>query len=89
LTRLHPVGDAYDEREIVLHRELIKLRHTVYAHSDSTNYSIRPWRTADFLTDILGGSVLRITAGDATQFLAMTAKLIASIGLLAAADTAA
>ena len=85
---------AYSDQEAALHEQLIKLRHTVYAHSDSASYSIRPWRSEDFSTDIVGAPVMRITSKDATLFQAMSSKLLASIGvrmkaLLAAAPTEA
>lgn len=71
---------SFDDREKALHEQLMELRHTVYAHSDSKSYSIRPWRSADFSTDIVGAPVLRITADDAKLFMSMSAKLLALIG---------
>ena len=72
---------AYSGRELALHEKLIDLRHTVYAHSDSKNYSIRPWHAEDFSTDIVGAPVLRITSEEATLFQAMSSELLASIAL--------
>jgi hypothetical protein len=66
----------YNEQETKLHKNLITLRHTVYAHSDSENYSIRPWRSGDFSTDIVGAPTLRITSEDAQLFQVMTRRLI-------------
>ena len=84
---------AYIGQELALHHRLIKLRHAVYAHSDSASYSIRPWRSKNFSTDIVGAPVLRITSEDATLFEAMSTKLLLSIdvkmkALLAAAPAA-
>lgn len=70
---------TYDHREKALHDQLIKLRHTVYAHSDSEGYSIRPCRISNYQTAIVGAPVLRITAEDATLFKAMSSKLLSSI----------
>jgi hypothetical protein len=70
---------TYDAQERALHKKLINLRHTVYAHSDSKNYSIRPWHTEDFSTDIVGAPVMRITSEEATLFQVMTRKLLLSM----------
>lgn len=80
----------YDEQEWALHEQLKTLRHTVYAHSDSINYSIRPYRSEAFSTDIVTAPALRITSEDAKRLQLMTGKLIASFrrkmsSLLAAA----
>jgi hypothetical protein len=72
---------AYNAQEEALHKRLIQLRHTVYAHSDSASYSIRPWRSGEFSTDIVGAPALRITAAEAKLFMRMTSKLLASINL--------
>ncbi len=65
---------AYSGQEEALHNQLIRLRHTVYAHSDSASYSIRPWRSGDFSTDIVGAPVMRLTLEEATLFQAMSSK---------------
>jgi len=88
---LYLIAD-YSDEEATLHKQLIELRHTVYAHSDSKNYSIRPWHTGHFWTDIVGAPVLRMTAKDAKLFHSMSSKLLASIevkmkALRAAAST--
>jgi hypothetical protein len=72
---------VYSDQEAALHKQLIKLRHTVYAHSDSAGYSIRPLLIGDFPTDIVGAPVLRITLEEATVFQAMSSKLLASIDI--------
>jgi len=72
---------AYDESEAALHQQLIEWRHTTYAHSDSTKYSVQPWRRmhSSFTTDILSAPVLRISASDTKLFLDMTSKLLRAI----------
>jgi hypothetical protein len=77
--KLPPDVITYSSEEAALHEHLMKLRHTVYAHSDSTSYSIRPWRSGDFSTEIVGAPVLHITLEETTLFQAMSSKLLASI----------
>ena len=73
---------VYSDREAALHERLMTLRHTVHAHSDSANYSIRPWRSGMFSTDLEGVPALRITLQEATIFQAMTSRLQTSIARL-------
>ena len=35
----------YSREEDALHKNILALRNSVYAHSDSESYSIRPWRS--------------------------------------------
>ncbi len=44
----------YDDREGALHRQIMKLRHQVYAHSDRTRYLVQLLRIG-----ALSGTVLR------------------------------
>ena len=44
---------GYSRAEKKLHKKLLELRNKVYAHSDSEKYSIRPWRSGSFSTDIV------------------------------------
>ena len=72
----------YTEAERNLHKKLLKLRHKIYAHSDSENYSIRPQRSglfSSFTSHLLREPFLKISKDEAVQFLEMTAKGIASI----------
>jgi len=39
------------ETEMDLHYQILKLRHQVYAHSDSVSYDIKPWKS-DHHSDI-------------------------------------
>ena len=54
-----PQLKEFDGEENVLHDHMIELRDTVYAHSDSSNYSVTPWRSRKFSTDIVGAPTLR------------------------------
>jgi hypothetical protein len=65
----------FNSEENRLHGEMIELRNTVYAHSDSKNYSVRPWRTPNFSTDIVGAPALRISAEEAALLKRMIQKL--------------
>lgn len=83
---------TYDHQEMILHTQLIELRHEVYAHSDSARYTIRPWRIGTMPATIIHRPALRITAADTTLFLRMAGKLLSSIdarmkSLLAKAET--
>lgn len=68
---------TYETSDMFLHRRLLDLRDSVYAHSDSARYRIMFWAEPD-------GSVMplertpsmRIDAEEAAQFLRMTAKLV-------------
>lgn len=44
---------AFDLEESAMHKHIMELRHTIYAHSDSKHYAVIPWRTEAFSTDIL------------------------------------
>jgi hypothetical protein len=70
---------AYDEQEKALHKQLMQRRNTIYAHSDSSSYSVRPLRLGDFDTAIFGAPSLRITAEEATMLRTMASKLLVAI----------
>lgn len=45
-----------------LHKQLMDLRHEVYAHSDSKHHKVLPWRIdSEALTDVRGAPSLRFT----------------------------
>jgi hypothetical protein len=69
----------FDEDEQVLHELIISLRNSVFAHSDSKSYSVRPWRAKGFATDIIGRPALRITAEQGRSLSIMIQKLQKSI----------
>ncbi len=77
--KLPPDLKEFTCEENKLHDQLIELRNTVYAHSDSKNYSIRPWRAPNFATDIVGAPVLRISAEEAARLKRMIQKLQVAI----------
>jgi hypothetical protein len=60
-----PELKEFNSEENKVHKRMIDLRDTVYAHSDRKNYSVRPWRAGEFSTDIVGAPVLRISAEEA------------------------
>ncbi|OBS35398.1 hypothetical protein [Pseudomonas syringae] len=53
---------------IALHKQLMDLRHEVYAHSDSKHHKVQPWRIdSEALTDLRGAPSLRFTKDDCEQ----------------------
>lgn len=70
---------VYSDVEKSLHRHLLALRHEVHAHSDSSSYSIRPWRSGDFSTDIVGAPIVMMSASELELFLGMTDRLMVAI----------
>ena len=76
---------AYDEQEKALHEQMVRQRHTIYAHSDSSSYSVRPRRFGDFDTAIVGGPSLRISAEEAAMLRSMASKLYVAMGALSKA----
>lgn len=77
--KIPPELIVYDRPEQELHEHIIALRHKVYAHSDSESYSVRPWRSGSFATDIIRSPPLRLTAAEVVLFQAMTTKIMKSI----------
>src|SRR5258708_10748850 len=65
----------FNSEENKLHEYVMELRDTVYAHSDSKNYSVRPWRTRNYSSDIVGAPVLRLSAEEASLLQGMINKL--------------
>lgn len=62
------------DSERTLHSELMRLRNEVYAHSDSSRYSIKPWQSGDFRTTIEGSPTLRLTFEEIMLFQVMGDK---------------
>ena len=51
-----------------LHKQLMDLRHEVYAHSDSKHHKVQPWRIdSEALTDVRGAPSLRFTKDECEQ----------------------
>lgn len=70
---------TYDHQEQMLHDQIMKMRHTVYAHSDSVSYRLLLGRIGTTPITLIRRPVMRITADDTKLFLAMTDKLLSSI----------
>lgn len=69
----------YTADEFALHAELLDRRNKVHAHSDLDQWNVRPWRSGDFATTIVSQPWMIIEAPQVETFLAMTARLQASI----------
>ena len=65
----------FDGAEDKLHDHMIELRHTVFAHSDSRNYSVSPWQSGKFSTDVVGVPAFRMSGEQAVLLNGMIAKL--------------
>jgi hypothetical protein len=70
-----PKLKEFDSEENALHDHMIGLRNTVYAHSDSNNYSVTPWRSARFSANVVGAPPFRISAEEADLLRQMINKL--------------
>lgn len=70
----------FNRKEDAFHDRVIELRNTVYAHSDSKNYLVRPWRSERFSTDIVRTPELRMSADEAVLLKQMIDKLQLAIG---------
>jgi len=73
--RFPPELKKFNKEEDAFHTRMIELRHSVYAHSDSKNYSVRPWRTRNFSTDIVGSPTLHLSVEEAALLKQMINKL--------------
>lgn len=83
------IAFARDERE--LHERMLLLRNQVYAHSDSAQYSIRPWSGGGLETDIVGAPFRSLEAKEVSALVDMIDKLLKALGrqLLELRSTAA
>jgi hypothetical protein len=70
----------YDADQFRLHNDFLDRRNKVYAHSDSDNWYIQPWRSGDFETTIVSQPWLIVSEAEIDQFLSMTEALLKSIG---------
>jgi hypothetical protein len=70
---------AYDEQEKALHQQMVRQRHTIYAHSDSSSYSVRPWSVGGFNSALVTGPSLRISVEEAAMLQTMASKLFAAM----------
>ena len=61
-----------DQGATALHKQLMDLRHEVYAHSDSKHHKVQPWRIdSEALTDIRNAPTLRFTNEECEQITAL------------------
>lgn len=71
----------FDVEETALHKRMLELRHSIYAHSDSRHYKVVPVRAEGFSSDILSAPWLLITAQEGALLQKMIMKLQAAIEL--------
>ena len=65
------------EGAIALHKQLMDLRHEVYAHSDSKHHKVQPWRIdSEALTDVRGAPSLRFTKDECEQITALIDEIL-------------
>ena len=69
----------FTEDEQLLHKRIIVMRNKIVAHSDSSVYSVRPWRVEGFSTDIVGAPTMVITAEECALLDGMIEKLTDAI----------
>ncbi|MER9147056.1 hypothetical protein NKI30_00215 [Mesorhizobium opportunistum] len=62
-----------------LHRALRHRHNTVYAHSDGSSYSFRPWKSDDFATILEQRPAHILSKDDAELFVRMSARLLKSL----------
>lgn len=70
---------TFSKDERGLHERLLDLRNQVYAHSDSNQYSIRPWRSGNFETDIVGAPFRFLEKAEVTALVPMIDNLCSGI----------
>jgi len=70
---------SFSKEEQKLHERLLKLRHQVYAHSDSGQFSIRSWRSGTFETDIVGAPFYLLKKAEISTLVPMIDKLCSNI----------
>jgi hypothetical protein len=70
----------YNEQEMTFHESVLRLRHRVYAHSDSSSYNFRPFRLTDHIvTDVETRAMFRLSKGDTEVVVALTTKMLGAI----------
>ena len=68
----------YDAQATQLHKHILDLRHQVYAHSDSSRYSIRPFKlNGDVRSDIIGMPFLKLEKDECELVIAMIDSICA------------
>jgi hypothetical protein len=76
---LEIVSKIYSAEEIDLHNRLIDLRHTVYAHTDASKHSIKPWISGAFSSAVVQTQAMKLSVDEATLFTSMGNKLAAEL----------
>lgn len=69
----------YTPDEMALHTDLLDRRNKVHVHSDLDKWNVRPWRSEDFETVIIGEPWLIIGQPQIELFLTMTERLQTAI----------
>ena len=72
--------DVYDAVENRVHDDIMNKRHKLYAHSDSENYGVRPWKS-DFHSDISKFVIFEIDHADICALQVMCRKMISTISV--------
>lgn len=62
---LPPDVRCFSRTEAACHKRMMHARNSVFAHTDSSEYTIQPWSSGDFTTDIVGAPILRMSPEDA------------------------
>lgn len=79
LPALKPLGNLYNKTEAELHRKVIKLRHKVYAHSDSDSYKVEPFDIGGSIVTLERLPFFRLSKPDVSRLNRMIRKLIKHI----------
>ncbi|MEA9588734.1 hypothetical protein VC279_02950 [Xanthomonas sp. WHRI 10064A] len=69
--------NAADE---LLHKKIINLRNTVYAHSDSASHTVKPYRISGYPSAIVRSPPLRLTHDELLHVQRMISGLMKVIG---------
>jgi len=71
----------YDDTEWTIHERLLEQRNKIYAHSDLEKWNIRPWKSGNFDTVIIGQPAHYISREDIDVFIPMTSNIMSAIAL--------
>jgi hypothetical protein len=69
----------YATHEWEFHKQLMDIRHQVFAHSDSSRHSVRPFRVGDLESDIVGSSFFRLSKEEVEMAISMMKTAIAGL----------
>lgn len=66
----------FDNTEIKFHKKIIKMRHQIYAHSDSRNFKVEPASLGHYgTTSVFGGPFFRLSKNEVVSLSKMIEKL--------------